>query len=64
MLDSEPSYLGVNCGCDFPLCPLDLCTLFFGSTNNVKRTPRQHASNRIEVRGKNIAAYPCGLERD
>src|SRR5206468_684549 len=47
MLYAETGNLGINGSRDIPLCSFNLCPLFLRGTDDIERTPRQHAGDRI-----------------
>ena len=64
MLDAEPRDLGVDRGGDLLLRRFDFGALLLRRADDVEGAPGQHASDRIEVGGVNVAADPRRLEWD
>src|SRR5271157_5689167 len=62
MLDSELRYFVLHCGDQLRLCPFDACPPLGRGSNDVDRSPSQHAGKRVKVRGVHIASQSSRLE--
>ena len=65
MLDAIVGHLAIHCRDTSRLCLLDSYARCFGiRTDDVQSSPCQHAGDRIQIAGVDVAAQPSGFKWD